>query len=99
MRIVHRPISADSHFFVDQPPCRSLQRGMFLRDTRFGERDEYDSWVPDGRKTRLYAEVLRIIDKQSATIFSRFSVKRILSRVAEDTQRNQAVEHRRMNSG
>ena len=39
---------------------------MLRRETGLGERDDIDRRIPDRRKTRLNAEILRIVDEKPA---------------------------------
>src|SRR6266446_7581192 len=67
---------------------------MVRRNTGFGQRDDVDRRIPNGRETRLNPEILRIIDKQPGEIFLRLGVNWIFLRVTQRTQGNQRVQHR-----
>ncbi len=72
MRVVDRPIATDAHLLVDQPLRRSLQRGMLRREAGLGQCDNIDRRIPDRGKTRLNAEILRVVDKKARKSASAF---------------------------
>ena len=72
---------------------------MLRGKARFSQRDDIDRRVPDGRETRLNAEILRIIDEESGEIPQRLFVERMFFRIIERAQGDDGVEHRRENRG
>ena len=71
MRIVHRPIAAESELLCSTSHVgRFLQRRMFGGQAGFGQSDDVDRRVPNRRKAGLNAEIFRIIDEQSREILS-----------------------------
>src|SRR5712692_6097366 len=99
MRIVYRPITAEAHFFADQPIGGLLQRGMLRRNSGFSQRDNVDRSVPDRRETGLYAKIVAIMDKESREIFFRLGINGICFGIAERSQCNQTVQHRWIHRG
>src|SRR5204862_5980475 len=95
MRIICCPITTYPHLLVNKPICGFLQRGMFRGHARFRQRNDVDRGVPDGRKTRLYAKILGIIDKQRREVSFCLGVNRVSFRITEGAQGDQTVEHRR----
>ena len=69
MRIILRPIAANSNFLTGQPHRRLLQRRMLCRHTALNQGNNINGRVPDGRQTRLNPEILWIVDKQTFEIF------------------------------
>ena len=80
MRIVHRPIAANAHFFLYQPVGGFLQSRMICRQSGFRERDDVDRRIPNRRKTRLNSKIFRVVDKEAFEIFRRFLINRIVLR-------------------
>ena len=95
MRIIYCPITADLHLLINEPFGGFLQRGVFCGNTRFCQRDNIDCSVPDRRETGLYTKILGIVYEQPGEIFFGLGVNRIRFRIAQRTQRDQTIQHRR----
>ena len=97
MRIIYRPVAADSHFLFDQPICGSLQRRMFRGETGLSQRNNIDRGIPNWRETRLDPEIGWVIYEQPGKIMGGFGVNWVRLGITERAQRDQGVEHCRKN--